>query len=212
MFIPMHWAQVFFNSLEREGGDIEEGVEILKVLYSWVSSLPGVRSGNSVAVKIEKLIRDGMTKAGPSSPEREIAIRFLLLMIKKNTIGYISSILENVKILLDKKRGIIGVTMEYAFLPGENTGDFNTGESFIINEGPIVEAIKKWKGAAKVELTKQVNPDLIGGYRLLVGDEVIDASIRSQLRKLLTTLQSDKTGLAAGSTAIQSGAGDGGKN
>lgn len=35
-----------------------------------------------------------------------------------------------------------------------------------------------------MELTGQVKEELIGGYRLRIGDEIIDASIRSQLQKM----------------------------
>jgi F-type H+-transporting ATPase subunit delta len=181
MFIPMHWAKVFFNSLEREGGDIEEGIEILKVLAAWTSSLPSVSYGNFTAVKMEKLAREGIAKAGPSSLELEIALRFLLLMVKKNTIRQISMIIDDLKLLLEKKRGVVTASVEYAILPGE---DDSRAE-----ESRIIEAIKERTGAVSVELSRRVNPDLIGGYRLRIGDEIIDASIRAQLKNLLTTLE-----------------------
>jgi F-type H+-transporting ATPase subunit delta len=52
----------------------------------------------------------------------------------------------------------------------------------------ITEAIKKRTGALRIKLETQVNPELIGGYRLRIGDEIIDASVRSQLRRLESCL------------------------
>jgi F-type H+-transporting ATPase subunit delta len=93
--------------------------------------------------------------------------------------------------LLDKKRGVLRATVE-CVSPIED--DFKI---------KIVEAIKKQTGAATVELKEQLNLSLIGGYRLRMGDEVIDASIRSQLRYLGTCLS---TGLAvAGKPAAAGG-------
>jgi len=185
MFTPVRWAKAFINSLEKEGGDIEEGIEALVVFASLASSLPGAVFGRSVAEKLEKLIRSGMEQIGSFSSAQDVALRFFLLMAKKNVIGHINAVINASKSLLDKKRGVITVSLEYAFPPkgGCSDGSFIIDRSFI-DGSFITEAIKKKTGAARVRLTEQLNPDLIGGYRLRIGDEIIDASIRTQLRKL----------------------------
>lgn len=45
---------------------------------------------------------------------------------------------------------------------------------------------KKFK--LKLEITEKVNPDLIGGFRLRIDDQQVDATILSQLRKIKTEL------------------------
>ena len=187
MFQTGHWAAALINSLEREGEEIEDSIAFLKVLSGWVKTLPGEVAGSHAAEKVESLIREAMakttataaaladTKAKSSSPN-EIALRFFVLLVKKNNTHYLDLVIEEAKKILDKKRGIISVSVEYAFASDENV------ESF------LKEEIKKRTGAAQVNLTGRVNAELIGGYRLRIGDEIIDASVRSQLRKLETSL------------------------
>jgi len=186
MFHCGRWAEAFVNTLEKEGGDADEGLEFLKVLASWVKKLPGDVFGSYAAKMAETLAYDAMDKAGAVSAARETAVRFIALVIKKNRIRHIDGIVKKVKSILDKKRGIIEVSAEYAF-PFDD-----------VMEARIIEELKKQTGAARVELTGKVNPGLIGGYRLRIGDEIIDASIRLQLRKLLEVLQSGQADAAGG--------------
>ncbi|MGY3088291.1 F-type H+-transporting ATPase subunit delta [Hymenobacter sp. UYAg731] len=44
-------------------------------------------------------------------------------------------------------------------------------------------------GLTEVQLTEKVDPELIGGFVLRVGDNQIDDSVRTSLRKLRTSLQ-----------------------
>ncbi|GAB3859789.1 ATP synthase F1 subunit delta [Hymenobacter terrigena] len=49
--------------------------------------------------------------------------------------------------------------------------------------------VTKQTGLAEVQLTEKVDPELIGGFVLRVGDNQIDDSVRTSLRKLRTSLQ-----------------------
>jgi F-type H+-transporting ATPase subunit delta len=48
----------------------------------------------------------------------------------------------------------------------------------------IIEQVKKTGGFQHVELEEKVNPDLIGGFVLQVGDKLVDASIAYDLRAI----------------------------
>lgn len=48
----------------------------------------------------------------------------------------------------------------------------------------IVEQVKKTAGLQNVEVEEQVNPDLIGGFVLQVGDKLVDASVAYDLRAI----------------------------
>ena len=48
----------------------------------------------------------------------------------------------------------------------------------------IVTQVKKSAGFEKVELEEKVNPDLIGGFVLQVGDQLVDASVAYDLRAI----------------------------
>ena len=185
MFHCGHWAAAFVSSIEKQGGEIEDGIDALGAMASWAKSLPGHVFGFSAAEKLEKLIREGIAKAAAlsesgASPALEAAIRFLVLMVRKNALCHIDSVLDRARYLMNKKRGIVYAYLESAAPVTEDT------------EARIKEAIIKRSGAAGVDIRKQLNPELIGGYRLRIEDKIIDASVRFQLRKLMIALQSDK--------------------
>ena len=172
MFNPGFWAAAFVNSLERKDEDAGEGIAALGALVPWVKSLPGAVFGTSAALKLETFIRNAVSKTGISSPEMETAIRFLVLMVRKNSIHHIDAVMNEAKKILNKKNGVVHVSAEYAFPPEDDI------------EERVKDAIKKQTGAARVELEAQINAELIGGYRLKVGDEIIDASVLAQLKNL----------------------------
>jgi len=173
MFMSKQWAAAFVNYIEKEGGDIEDGVNTLKALVGFADSLPGAVFGRAAAIKLEPLVRSAIAEAKQG---QETAVRFFLLMVKKNAIRHAASIISEINKILDKKSGVIKVIAEYAFEPEK---DFIPG---------IKEFIKKQTGAKSVELAGQINTELIGGYRLKVGDEIIDASVRRQLLKMKACL------------------------
>ena len=54
-------------------------------------------------------------------------------------------------------------------------------------QAAIVETLRKRFGKG-IKATTTVNPELIGGVSIQIGDEVIDASVRGKLSQLATTL------------------------
>jgi len=53
----------------------------------------------------------------------------------------------------------------------------------------MVELVKRQTGLNSVELTEKVDPNLIGGFVLRIGDKQIDDSVRTSLRKMRISLQ-----------------------
>ena len=205
MFNRKSWAAAFINSVEKSGGDgdITDASGALTALAafgaSWAASQRHVSFGEIAARKLEPALRkaflstsgagnagtagavavaNGKVNAGELPFTEEIALRFFLLMVKKNAVLHIDSAIDEIRNIMDKKRGIIKVTAEYAFPPEKEF------------ESMLSETIKKRAGASGIELTGLVNAELIGGYRLRIGDEIIDASVRGQLRKMETCLAS----------------------
>ncbi len=52
----------------------------------------------------------------------------------------------------------------------------------------IIQKVKEMTGAAEVELETSLDSDLIGGVIIRVGSQVLDASLRGQLRRLTNSL------------------------
>ena len=178
-----NWAAAFISTVEENGGEIEDALPPLEALASWAVLQQSDSFGRSAAKRLEPLIREAILSVcgtyvagGRFSASQESVIRFFLLVIKKNKVIHVDSIIGEIKNILKKRLGIITVFAEYAFLPDMEI------------ESQISEAIKKRTGASRVELAGAVRTELIGGYRLRIGDEIIDASILGQLRKMETTL------------------------
>ena len=194
MFNRKSWAAAFVNSVEKSGGDIEDAFSALTAMASFVESgavsQRHVSSGEITARKLEPALRKAFLSTGAIDAAgkegsagglpivQETVLRFLLLMVKKNTIFHIDSVIYEIRNIIDKKRGFIKITAEYAFPPDKEF------------ESILCEIIKKRTGASFAELAGQVNAELIGGYRLRIGDEIIDASILGQLRNMETCLAS----------------------
>jgi F-type H+-transporting ATPase subunit delta len=172
MFISEHWAAAFINS---QGPDAGEGLEYLKILASWVKSLPGAVFGSSAAKRLENLAREPVEKTG-SSLVFEKAVRITALLVRKNLFRHIDAVIREIEKILDKKQGIVPVTLESAFpLEGDAEARFR-------------EDVKRRIGAKEVRLEKKISPGLIGGYRLRIGDELVDASVCLQLREMAAAL------------------------
>ena len=197
MYTPGTWARAFINSLEGEGLSVKEGIGALKALSAQAKALPGLFYGMAASEKLEKFIRKaaadnasaGLELAAPSF---ELVVRFLVLTVRKNMFRHINLIIKEIEKLTNKKSGIQEAFVEYAFPLVEK----NQAES------RIIEAIKKRSGAADVVLKSEYKPGLIGGYRIRIGDEIIDASVLFQLEKLKTALVSGQTALVSGQTAL----------
>ena len=183
MFASGSWARAFINLLEESGADIANGLAALEALSSWAGSLDGAVFGSTAAEKLEVLIREGMKAASPDagleSAALNTAVSFFLFTVKKNNFRHIDLIMEEIKKLLDEKQGLVTASLEYA-LPMEKD---------LVSK--IQQVVKERSGATSAVLTEQHRPELIGGYRLRIGYEIIDASIRSQLFKLEESLAGD---------------------
>jgi F-type H+-transporting ATPase subunit delta len=159
------------------GDKAAEGFVVLKILSVWVQGLPGAVFGSYAAKRLEKLIEKGMEKAGAGKGEiLKKCSSFVCLLVKKDLFKHIDPVLREIEKILNEQSGVLPVIVE-SVLPLDEA-----------LEALITEGLKKRRGAAEVKLEKRINPALIGGLRLRIGDEVIDASLRSQLQWMAADL------------------------
>jgi F-type H+-transporting ATPase subunit delta len=108
--------------------------------------------------------------------EEELVRNFLLLLAEKNRAGEIEEIAREFERLVAEEEGILGVELTTAVeLSDEEARD-------------VIEQIEKASGR-KVEATRNVDPDLIGGLVLQVGSLRLDASVRGRLNRLRRELK-----------------------
>ncbi|MDO7873360.1 ATP synthase F1 subunit delta [Hymenobacter sp. ASUV-10] len=110
----------------------------------------------------------------------DMTLRFFLIMTQKNR----ESVLEHVA---------PEFLIQYNLLQGIQKAEVTSAAPLTPELRARMEAlVKERSGLEHVTLTEKVDPDLIGGFVLRVGDQQIDDSVRTGLRKLRTSLQ-DKT-------------------
>jgi F-type H+-transporting ATPase subunit delta len=98
------------------------------------------------------------------------------LLVEADRIALMPSIASLFESLKDEADGVAKATIESAFeLTPEDLADLTTA---------LERRFKR-----KVEATVVVNPDLIGGARITVGDEVIDGTVQERLRAMAVQLR-----------------------
>jgi F-type H+-transporting ATPase subunit delta len=101
---------------------------------------------------------------------------FLLLLVDRKRIAFLGEIVNQFQTLL---RVIDGVAL------AEIITALKLSRA---QEDTLRDRVKSMTKARSVELAVTVNADLIGGVIIKVGSQVVDASIRGQLRRLKSSL------------------------
>jgi F-type H+-transporting ATPase subunit delta len=109
--------------------------------------------------------------------EEEIVRNFLLLLAEKNRAGEIDEIGREFERLVAAEEGVLDVEVTTAV----ELSDDEARE--------VIQQIEKASGR-KVEATRRVDPDLIGGIVLQAGSLRLDASVRGRLDQLRQELAS----------------------
>lgn len=118
----------------------------------------------------ERVLRKVMGRSVASAPTN-----LILLMIRRGRPGAIDRMIERFTELLRRDRGIALAEVRSA-LP---LGDEQRTE--------IVERLRALTDS-EVEIHETVDPDLIGGIAVRIGDQLYDASVRSRLQRLQARL------------------------
>lgn len=160
------------------GENTEEGLAAFKVFAACFKAVPGPLSGTGAARQAAGMIRSSLKKRGISSPPPALdyPCRFLCLLIKRNLFRYSGKIIEEIQGVLDRQKGALPVVLETAFPPED---DFKTA---------LIEKLKGKTGAREIRVSSRIVPGLLGGCRLRIGSESLDASLGTQLRKMAERL------------------------
>jgi F-type H+-transporting ATPase subunit delta len=190
MFQAERWATAF---TELCGKDLDEGMEAFN---TFVSSTAGVRShfsGNYESLRFEALLREALRKtgfdpgilAGKTDLSRwarlenrgtELALRFIVLLVRKDYFKYRLAVLKEIEKAADRMKGILRVILESA-APIEAE----------LEEKLKAELMRK-TGAQKIVVYKRIVPELIAGYRVYIGTELLDTSLQGSMRKMAVGL------------------------
>jgi F-type H+-transporting ATPase subunit delta len=97
---------------------------------------------------------------------------FLMLLVDRRREAFLSGIFGQYQALLRKLKGIVLAEVS-------STVALNDGQKEQIKQQVIAMT-----GASQVEIAARIDPDLIGGVVIKAGSQVIDASLKGQLRRI----------------------------
>ncbi len=97
---------------------------------------------------------------------------FLMLLVDRRRIMFLDGICKQYQVLFRKlKQTVLAEVI--------STVELNDGQ-----KDAVRDRVKAMTGANQVELQTKLDPELIGGVIIKVGSQVIDASMRGQLRRI----------------------------
>jgi hypothetical protein len=192
MFFAGRWAFAFTSALNALLGDsgkpeqpeacrnLEEGLDLLKVLVPYIRKIPGYISGRGAALRIEAMLRSalGIGDAPHSLEDRraEAVIRFISLLIRKSSFKHTDAVIRNIEAVLDKRKGVLQVNLETVFPLEEDFAE------------RLKDTIRRETGAGEIRLKVKENLALLGGYRLMIGNNLIDVSLSTLLQNMAADL------------------------
>jgi F-type H+-transporting ATPase subunit delta len=119
----------------------------------------------------------GLLTSLVKSPAPAEANKFLQVLVENGRIALLPEIGVQFHELKNASAGAADATITSAF-------ELADGQV-----GPLVAALEK-KFGRKLNPTVTVDPSLIGGVRVVVGDEVLDTSVRAKLQQMHVALAS----------------------
>ncbi|GHV24362.1 hypothetical protein FACS189498_1390 [Spirochaetia bacterium] len=186
MFTAERWARAFTGVLESgQPEDSEEtgfqALALLKTVAAPLHHIPGLFSGTSIAIRLDRMIHSALEKSGAAvlgAKTTETVCHFLDLLVKRGQFQHIDAVIREIERIFDEKNGVLPVKLESAF---PLDGDY---------EASLLEMLKTHTGAKLIRLEKSVVPELLAGYRLQMGSESLDATLKTQLQRMTKELAS----------------------
>ncbi len=105
-------------------------------------------------------------------------LNFLLLVIDRRRIFLLEAICKQYRVLLRQIKNTVLAEVT-------STLDLNDAQ-----RDAVIQKVKTLTSASEVELEVKIDPELIGGVIIKVGSQVLDASIKGQLRRIGISLLS----------------------
>ncbi len=174
--IPNRYAKALYKFAIENGeqAGVYNEMKQLEESFAATTALKAAVINPFIAVegKEKVLLTAAGAKAGGSLD------RFILLVIKKNRVNFLRSIALAYIKLYRQEAGIASVEIVTAApMPDDEISG-------------IVDVVKKHLGGKTLEMNVKVDDTLIGGFTVNVDGQVLDASVKNELKKLRLKLLS----------------------
>jgi F-type H+-transporting ATPase subunit delta len=147
-------------------GPVHEQLQALRAAIAEVDELRRLLENPEVDSRVKAEVLERLVEGADESVRN-----FVRLLAEKGRAGEVSQIVDELDTLVAQAEGILDVDLTTAYQLDDK--DF----------GRIVGRIEAASGR-KVQATRSVDPELIGGLVLQVGSMRVDASVRGRLERL----------------------------
>ena len=169
------YAEALFQVAEK--GDLKQASAELDALAS-VAANPQLRqfadAPKSAAAQVFDVIT-GVATSNNAAPLSDASKNLLRTVIDNGRLSVLPAIAAQFHVLASQRSGVSDATVYSAF-PIEPA-----------QLADVVATLEK-RFKRKLNATVQVQPDLIGGIRAVVGDEVLDTSVKARLEQMKAAL------------------------
>jgi F-type H+-transporting ATPase subunit delta len=177
------YAQAVFD-LAQEAGQLQAWSDFLQLAALLVTEpavkrlllTPGADLQQLASIMVELCRRQLGDAAAPLAGEHSPGENFVRLLVANRRLGALPDIALRFEALKAQAENTLDVTLATA---AEVTEE---------QRGRIESSLQK-RFKRQIRLRVQLDPGLIGGARLQVGDRIIDGSVRTGLDKLATALR-----------------------
>lgn len=164
------YAKALMSVAEDNNAVDQVGVEVADLLEALTSSeeLTGFLANPLMAPDAKK----GVLRQLAEGKVSDSLLSFLLLLVDRGRVAFLTPILQQYQTLLRELNNTVLADVTAAIELSED------------QQNAIRDRVKTMTGANSVELSVMVDPSLLGGLIIKVGSQVIDASLRGQLRRI----------------------------
>ncbi len=168
--IARPYAEALFKAAGAQAADACGWLDELAVVAAQPALLAFAADPNVRAEQVYDVIA-GVLKA----PLPEIGRNFLRTAIDNDRVAALPEMARQFRALVNAQRGVADAVVESAFP---------------IDEAQLAElqGVLEKRFGRQLRLNVQVKPELIGGVRVVVGDEVLDTSVKARLEHMRVAL------------------------
>lgn len=152
------------NAVDRVGSEVADLLEVLASSEELIGFLSSPLMSPDSKKGVLRQIAEGNVS--------DFLLSFLLLLVDRGRVAFLQPILQQYQALLRERNQTVLADVTSAVELSED------------QQNAIRDRVKTMTGANSVELSVQIDPSLIGGLVIKVGSQVIDASLRGQLRRI----------------------------
>jgi F-type H+-transporting ATPase subunit delta len=172
--VPRRYAEAAFQLAERDG-NVEQWLDQLGVLAGAVTDETLVRRLEDPQVPVDERLEAVRAALGSNAVPQ--LVNLVRLVLRRRNVETVTSIHREFRRLYNRRAGIIEANATSA-------AELNP------NEVAALRSRLEQMTGGRVELETQIDPSLLGGIQVRVGDLLIDGSVRGRLERLRNRLAS----------------------